>query len=357
MWSNGGRDRRRQPRRHLVRSAPRRARRCCRTRRARCRRRRRPAGRGTAARTRSSPSRTASVPTENTSVTTLMSPRWSNTARMSSKKFVGRRVAGDAEQLRQLAGGDRETDTDLDAGQRGLGDVVDERPEPQQPGDDQDHADEQRQRREVARRVVPSAATPAAMQRRAGEHGDRRGRADRQRAGTAEQRVHDHRHHARVEPDLGRKVGDRRVGHRLRDDDGAGGESADEVLATARRGRSRAATAGSIEWWDTRRTGSRIDRRSANTLVQSSLHADDGPVVIAARVAAPLRLLRCSRTRAPRRRAGAAAAAPGRRRPANRSIGMSPFELPPAMSGRRPIRLQIRTGLTGPSSKTSGSAV
>ena len=30
---------------------------------------------------------------------------------------------------------------------------------------------------------------------------------------------------------------------------------------------------------------------------------------------------------------------------------MSPFELPAATSGRRPIRLQIRTGLTGPSSK------
>ena len=42
--------------------------------------------------------------------------------------------------------------------------------------------------------------------------------------------------------------------------------------------------------------------------------------------------------------------------PAKRSIGMSPFELPPARIGRRPMRLQIRTGLTGPSSKTSGSA-
>jgi MFS superfamily sulfate permease-like transporter len=42
--------------------------------------------------------------------------------------------------------------------------------------------------------------------------------------------------------------------------------------------------------------------------------------------------------------------------PANRSVGMSPFELPAAKIGRRPTRLQIRTGLTGPSSKTSGSA-
>jgi hypothetical protein len=29
------------------------------------------------------------------------------------------------------------------------------------------------------------------------------------------------------------------------------------------------------------------------------------------------------------------------------------FELPPAMIGRCPMRLQIRTGLIGPSSKTS----
>ena len=36
------------------------------------------------------------------------------------------------------------------------------------------------------------------------------------------------------------------------------------------------------------------------------------------------------------------------------SIGISPFELPPtARIGRRPMRLQIRTGFSGPSSKTS----
>ena len=42
--------------------------------------------------------------------------------------------------------------------------------------------------------------------------------------------------------------------------------------------------------------------------------------------------------------------------PAKRSIGTSPFEFPPATIGRRPIRLQIRTGFTGPSSNTSGCA-
>ena len=41
---------------------------------------------------------------------------------------------------------------------------------------------------------------------------------------------------------------------------------------------------------------------------------------------------------------------------ANSASAMSPFELPPAMIGRRPIRLQIRTGFTGPSSNTSVAA-
>jgi len=34
-------------------------------------------------------------------------------------------------------------------------------------------------------------------------------------------------------------------------------------------------------------------------------------------------------------------------------MGTSPFELPPATNGRRPIRLQMRTGFSGPSSKNS----
>ena len=38
---------------------------------------------------------------------------------------------------------------------------------------------------------------------------------------------------------------------------------------------------------------------------------------------------------------------------AKRIIWMSPFELPAATTGRRPSRLQIRTGFSGPSSKNS----
>ena len=38
-------------------------------------------------------------------------------------------------------------------------------------------------------------------------------------------------------------------------------------------------------------------------------------------------------------------------------MGMSPFELPAANSGRRPVRLQMRIGFCGPSSRYSGAAV
>ena len=37
------------------------------------------------------------------------------------------------------------------------------------------------------------------------------------------------------------------------------------------------------------------------------------------------------------------------------SISSSPLELPAARIGRRPIRLHIRTGFSGPSSKTSSA--
>ena len=83
------------------------------------------------------------------------------------------------------------------------------------------------------------------------------------------------------------------------------------------------------------------------------LHADDGPALrrrdlerlLGARrvVELPLRVV-VEDEQAQRRPA---------RPPAYCSIGMSPFELPPARIGCRPIRLQIRTGFIGPSSKTS----
>ena len=100
----------------------------------RCRARRRRAVPAPAGRPRPMPSSTTSVAAENTTVVQLMSARSSTTPPSSAKKLVGRRVAVDAEQLRQLAGGDREPDTDLDPGERRRGDVVDQCAEAQQPG-------------------------------------------------------------------------------------------------------------------------------------------------------------------------------------------------------------------------------
>ena len=92
--------------------------------------------------------------------------------------------------------------------------------------------DEQREHRQVADRVRSLGGDAGGDQRRPGEQCHGRRRAHRHRARAAEQGVDDHRHHARVQPDLHRQVGDRRVGHRLGDHDGTGGEPAERSLAS-----------------------------------------------------------------------------------------------------------------------------
>ena len=159
------------------------------------------------------------------------SPRSSMHAADLGEERRRRRITLDAEQLRELSGRHREPDADLDPGQGGVGDVVDERAEVQHARADEDHADEQRQHGEVASRVAAVRGDVGREQRRAGEDGDGRRRAHRQRPRSAEQGVHDHRHHARVEPDLRRQVGDRGVRHRLRDDDRSGRHPAEHVAA------------------------------------------------------------------------------------------------------------------------------
>ena len=141
----------------------------------------------------------------------------------------GSRVAFDSEQLGQLAGGDGEADTDLDPGQRRLGDVVDQGTEMQQPCGKQNHADEHREHRQVADRIGSLGGNSGGEQRRSGEQGHRRRRTHRQCAGPPEQGVDDHRHHARVQPDLDREVGDRGVGHRLGDHHRPGGQPTEQV--------------------------------------------------------------------------------------------------------------------------------
>jgi hypothetical protein len=105
-------------------------------------------------------------------------------------EVVGGRVPLDAEQAGELPGGDRQPDPDLDAGQGGLGDVVDQHAEAERPGDQQDHADEQGQGGQGAGRIVAAGGDAGGQQGRAGEDGHGRGGADRQGPRPAEQRVH-----------------------------------------------------------------------------------------------------------------------------------------------------------------------
>ena len=98
-----------------------------RRRRAGCRRPPPRAGRGPAARRAARrPARRASPPRTTTCHPADVAESVDHAPHLG-EEVVGVRVAGDAEQLRQLAGGDGQPDADLDAGERRLGDVVDQR--------------------------------------------------------------------------------------------------------------------------------------------------------------------------------------------------------------------------------------
>ena len=100
-------------------------------------------------------------------------------------------------------------------------------------GEDEDRADHQRERRRRPEKLRGIAARRDRGELRAREDRERRRRADAQRARRAEDRVDHHRHERRVEADLHGKPGDRRVGHRLRNDDRGGRQARDNVGAAA----------------------------------------------------------------------------------------------------------------------------
>ena len=183
---------------------------------------------GIAARRAANTTSSTIVAAEKTTVTTLTSPR------CSTRRACSRRSSSPDRWVSPGPSGagrrDRQSDTRLDTGERGLGDVVDDRAEPEYAGPKQDHADQHRERGEVRARVAPLRRDARRDEVEAVSTATGRRGADRQCARAAEQRVHGHRHHAGVEPDLHRQVGDRGVRHRLWDDDRTGRETADEVV-------------------------------------------------------------------------------------------------------------------------------
>ena len=108
-------------------------------------------------------SSTAIVPAENAMVTTLMSSSWSNTTRMSSTKLSAVGSPGVPSSLGELAGRHRQPDTELDAGEGRLGDVVDDVAEPEEPGGEQDHPDEQCEHGQIADGIRAFGREPAAI--------------------------------------------------------------------------------------------------------------------------------------------------------------------------------------------------
>ena len=264
------------------------------------------------------------------------------------EEVVRGRVARHAEQVGQLAGGDGEPDPDLDPGEGGFGDVVDQRCRAAAHGATSSTPPTSSVRVATARAGSSApAATPAARRLEAVRMAIVEV-VDTDSAGPAEQRVHGHRHHARYRPtSVGRLA---MVAYAI-----AWGittapaatpptTSLDSHARSypCRHARRAPPATGSCR-------GYVVHRRPV------VLDADDRPAV-SPPAAARSRRRSCSRTPARRRRGGRAAAAPGSRRRRSAASGCRRSSCRPATSGRRPMRLQIRTGFTGPSSKTSGSA-
>ena len=136
----------------------------------------------------------------------------------------------DAEQLRDLADDDREREPDDEALEHGLRDEAREEAEAAEPGEQCDHADDERERDRELHELVRSDGS---------ERGDRRGRECRSRghrpghevARAAEGGVEDQRRRCRVQAVDRRNAGDRGVGERLRHEHGPDRQPGDQVAA------------------------------------------------------------------------------------------------------------------------------
>ena len=144
--------------------------------------------------------------------------------RACRRRSCRRRVAGDPEQLRQLARGDREPDADLDPVS-----VASEMLSMSAPSRSSARRAGSRRPAASASPGRPSgsslpAATPAATSVEPVSTAIVEVVLTDSVRDPPSSAYTDHRHHAGVEPDLDRQVGDGRVRHRLGDHDGAGGE-------------------------------------------------------------------------------------------------------------------------------------
>ena len=136
-----------------------------------------------------------------------------------------------AEQLRHLIEHDHEADAGLEAGQNGRRNEIGDEPEAKHGGRDQQgpgQRGERRSRRDQLARITVGNRKPELCP---GEDckGGRRTHAQDTRC--AKQRVDDHRHEGRVKPDTHRQARNRRVRHRLGQDDGRSRQACDHVEA------------------------------------------------------------------------------------------------------------------------------
>ena len=208
-----------------------------------------------------------------------------------------------------------------------------------------EHAGHEREHARERQHLVGPAGRQVGDGRRR-ERGGRRHRPDDEVARAAEGGVEDQRRRRGVEADDRRDAGDRRVGERLGDEHRPHGEPGDQVAAQPRpvvageRPEDRAAFTTSTQ--------------SAKTFAQSFL------MLITVQPASSARSSACLGAGGVVELALGVvvqeqqSAGPGARRTwRSAASATSPLEFPPAITGRRPMRLQIRTGFVGPSSKNS----
>ena len=139
-------------------------------------------------------------------------------------------VGLDAEDLGDLLDGDQQRQPEHEAEQHGLREELRDPAELEDPGRDRDEAGQDRERRGQGD-VLGAPGGGELRDGRRRHDRDRRGDRHDQLARAAEQRVGEQPDRRRVEGVLGRHSGQLRVGHALRDEDGAHREPGDEVEA------------------------------------------------------------------------------------------------------------------------------